>query len=95
MAPHSRPYFLWLCVLLLPDWHCEEKVLGKHPASLLPIVCGVDTMLTLTGTGKSACHSLCCSHSSACLTTATQMLAPKLKGDHGTVLLGLLIGDRE
>lgn len=45
MVSHSRPYFLWLCVVLLPDWHCEEEVLGKHPASLLPIVCGVDTIL--------------------------------------------------
>lgn len=93
MASHSRPYFLWLCVLLLPDWHCEEKVLGKHPASLLPIVCGVDTIINTDRHWEvSLPQSLL---SSACLTTATQMFAPKLKGDHGTVLLGLLVGDRE
>lgn len=54
MVSHSRPHSLCLCVALLPGWHCEEEVLGKHTASSLPGVRWFDTIITLTGTGKSA-----------------------------------------
>lgn len=69
----------------------RKKCLVSTLPPRFPLCADLTPSLTLTGTEKSACHSLCCSHSSSCLTTATQMFAPNLKGDHGTVLLGLLV----
>lgn len=69
----------------------KKKSLVNTLPPHVPLCAGLTPPLTLTGPGKSAYHSLCCSHASVCLTTATQMFAPNLKGYHGTVLLGLLV----